>query len=381
MTSRMKANPRRNELCWCGSGRKSKKCHLLQESPMPQDPQERLRRFNKAFGKLHCLYPETLKKTCGSSPVRAHSLGKASALSKIAKNGKVYSFTGELSDILSRGEMVIPRLVGYNEASVFEGMCAEHDSVAFKLIDQNEVAIDEQSAFLFGYRAVCKALHTKQGQVQLDRTSAGETDVIGELYRELEETGKYRIMERSVEECYRSLLRFKRAHDEVLLGKQWDRVNYYALTFDCTPELATCGVSEVCMNFAGRIYNYKDEAYPDSIAFNLIPQDMGGLALFTWIDKSPYCLEFIQSLNRLTEKQLPDVIVRYALLHENTFASPVWWDTLPDQTRANLVSHRKQSTFLRERTSFVPDSSSRVSWRVLDKNTNLVRRAIPASTS
>lgn len=106
------------------------------------------RRFRK------CLDPTF---SCDNPAIDAHSVQRASALSRIAVNNHVYQPKGGIKgDALAFGL----RKVGCRQASVFPGMCAKHDSEFFRPIDAKPLASDDpQQLFLLAYRAVTKHLH------------------------------------------------------------------------------------------------------------------------------------------------------------------------------------------------------------------------------
>jgi len=49
----------RNEPCWCGSGKKFKKCHMGREKEEPVKLSDIFQTEKQAFGKELCLYPST----------------------------------------------------------------------------------------------------------------------------------------------------------------------------------------------------------------------------------------------------------------------------------------------------------------------------------
>lgn len=82
----------RNQPCWCGSGKKYKKCHLNREAEEEIKLWEAEQSFKKAYGSKYCTVPDTLKNECNGNIVRAHSVSKSMNLKKIARNGHVYAF-------------------------------------------------------------------------------------------------------------------------------------------------------------------------------------------------------------------------------------------------------------------------------------------------
>jgi transposase len=75
-------------LCWCGSGKKFKKCHLNRESAPRQTIQEVIETGQTAYAQKICLHPDP--STCKRGIIKAHSVQQSSSLDKIAVKGKVY---------------------------------------------------------------------------------------------------------------------------------------------------------------------------------------------------------------------------------------------------------------------------------------------------
>src|SRR4051794_9621851 len=83
----------RNELCWCGSGEKYKRCHLGRDRAPEPTTQEILDQQGRVLDRKVCLHADAGPTTC-SKVIQAHTLQR-SELSKIARSGKVYGFKGD----------------------------------------------------------------------------------------------------------------------------------------------------------------------------------------------------------------------------------------------------------------------------------------------
>ena len=92
----------RNKPCYCGSGLKYKKCHLLIEDQLLLSKRKTSSKLE--IHKLQKLFDDTLyfetciasnldeQGKCSNQIINAHSLTKSLSLDKIAKSGHVYSF-------------------------------------------------------------------------------------------------------------------------------------------------------------------------------------------------------------------------------------------------------------------------------------------------
>lgn len=77
----------RNDPCWCGSGKKYKKCHLYRQDQKKVTPFDIGKKFKKHFGKEYCIYLD--RSECRGSIVKAHTIQRNGSLNKIADNGQV----------------------------------------------------------------------------------------------------------------------------------------------------------------------------------------------------------------------------------------------------------------------------------------------------
>lgn len=73
----------------------------------------------------------------------------------------------------------------------------------------------------------------------------------------------------------------------------------------------------------------------DLLTFSVVPFPAGGVVAFVWDSAhgSP-CVQFVRSIERICDEDLPEALVRLAFEHfENTFANPRWWERLSSSER------------------------------------------------
>jgi hypothetical protein len=107
----------------------------------------------KNFGR--CLHPSL---TCERPPIRAHSIQNRRVLDLIQQDRHVrmprYTIKGD-KPVLEFAS------VGRNEASTFTGLCSQHDTALFKVIDTEPLNVDnDEHLRLLAYRSVMHDLHT-----------------------------------------------------------------------------------------------------------------------------------------------------------------------------------------------------------------------------
>lgn len=131
----MKRELGRNDLCWCGSGYKYKKCHLGREKQDPLSIEQIGEAQRKAFGSKYCSAPEPMKDDCSGYIVKAHTVSKRGSLQQISRDGHVYSLIPSLGNIIKYDGRLQPVLTGLNKASIFTGFCSKHDNDIFYKIE------------------------------------------------------------------------------------------------------------------------------------------------------------------------------------------------------------------------------------------------------
>ena len=150
-----------NEKCWCGSGKKWKKCHRDRKNQKPVHVYELFEEQRVEMEIGYCLHPNASSDTCSPKIIHAHTIQRKSSLDAIAENGHVFSPYAGLMDIPKNNGRIIPRKAGIKAASTFMGFCAFHDNQLFSPIEKSVFITDKEAFFLLSYRAICYELFNK----------------------------------------------------------------------------------------------------------------------------------------------------------------------------------------------------------------------------
>ncbi|MGO9554326.1 MAG: SEC-C domain-containing protein [Syntrophobacteraceae bacterium] len=365
----------RNELCWCGSGIKYKKCHSQREGMEAVNPfiiEQRLRRH---FSQKYCLHPEAAEKPCEGQIINAHTIQRNGGLSRIARNGHVYGFKGELKTLLETNGFPVPKLIGTNKASTFTGFCGVHDAKTFEQLERRRFTGTPQQCFLLAYRALCREIFTKK--------AAHESS---DLFRDFDK-GRNLDVQTQIQHLiniskYASELALKRMnshkvdYDKCLMSGDYSRVKYYTIFFSNCPDILCNGGFDPHADFSGSILQDSLDTTRelDVIYFSLIPTDQGGAAVFAWLHESnEACSRLVESLHGLPRSRISDAIVRLCFEHlENIYFSPVWWEFLDNEKRQYLV--KKFGSGIRtprRKLCLIDDHLEFADWNVLDITSNL----------
>ena len=380
---RMSAKLGRNAKCWCGSGKKYKRCHLDREAQSPLGRQEMLESFNRLFEEGNCLHPDASRTICTGKIIKSHTIQRNGGLSRIARNGHVYNALkhGPMFDASARTPARDPHLVGVRQASTFTGFCARHDNQLFAPVETKPLDGSPLQIALFGYRAICYELYMKE------RDLAGS-----DIRRDLDKGQPLHIQQKmqeafflhdiGVKKALMELNLLKRQYDRMLFKGGLDDLDYYVLTFRGSPEVMCSATHQSTHDFLGNcIHTLGNLTIPASwMTYSLIATDDGGAAIFSWPADHRKSEAVARTLPELPDADLPHAIIRFTFeFFENTYFSPDWWDGLERRAQTSLMERQLReigvagplSEFPRPDDCLSDDGVRTVSWPVVSRLTTL----------
>jgi len=328
----------RNQPCWCGSGVKFKKCHLLKETMEPLKPWELQKKLSEALSRKCCLHPLANKGKCKGPIIRAHTIQKAGVLSKIAYLGHVYMRVNNNEEV--PGQPIVKK-IGINQASTFNGFCAYHDNKIFQEIENSPFLASPLQIFLYGYRALCRDVFTKRVGKEFIQTGLPNIDQGRESWLQQEMQEWVQAHEHSHDLALRELEKEKDLYDTALLKKDFTKMNFYVLETLSAPEVSSS------INFIPE-YDFQGKSLQDlskidqpveSIKFSIFSTEKGGAIIFCWLSEfNGTCRLFLESLEEIPDKNKPDAVIRCAFEYgENTFFSIKWWESLNEDAQSKLL--------------------------------------------
>lgn len=340
MSYKKESLPGRNDPCWCGSGIKFKKCHWFRESEQRITPQEAIKSITKSQ-KKYCLHPNAKSGVC-TSIINAHTIQRNGSLNKIARDSQVYMIDNNLMSLSKHDGKVSFKLTGIKQATTFTGFCGVHDSETFKEIEDKPFIPSKKTAFLISYRSICKEYYGKTSQFeQIETLLKGDKGLPKELHKPYQE--HINLYKSGVELGLEDISSIKREFDSILISNDFETVSYYVIEFNNVPDFMCSGSILLEMDFHGNQLQSLDD-FADSTkrlkscSFNLIATELGGAAIFSWIGESNEAIQFIETLDSLSNEELPHAIVRFAYsFFENIAISPNWWEGIHESNKELLI--------------------------------------------
>lgn len=365
---------KRNDQCWCGSGRKYKNCHLNRADETPvkiSDMMEASKRLERRV----CSHPDAGSATCSGKIIRAHTVQRA-GLERIAENSLVYAYPTGFGAMVSNKGVIAPQTRGINQASTFTGFCGKHDSDTFAPIEDQPFKACRQHAFLLGYRTLCRELEAKRAQT-------GSTDFLRQLDRGKSLPSQIQLQYEAgqiaagSEKGLEDLQGMKAQYDAALCTGDYSMTQYYVIGFDSCPTMLCSGGVKPSIDFEGnRLQDLVDlNVEVEGVHLNMIAVEDSGAAVFTWKDINGSSEQLVKSLKELTDTEIPNALVRFAFeFLENKFWRISWWDNLP-QDQIDQLNARTQLAFnpmaKRSVDCLADDGVRAANWRVTYRETNV----------
>lgn len=340
-----------NDPCWCGSGKKYKKCHRDRNQQPRLDVQAVLEGQKRASRRVTtpCLGADLGSAPCEGRAIKSHSLSRAGSLERIAQDGHVYGFVpsraAAFPTVKRNGGRLIPGLVGVNQASTFGGFCARHDDQIFRPLDREPLEPTPTQVALIAYRAMAReafGLRTLGSHTSIMREMDRGRDPLEQLLIQASVDG----FADHVEERLPPLEAQMRNLRALLAAGKYEDLNYLQLRFSGPPQILCSAVFRPEIDLSDRyLMNlYDSGADTRLVAYALLPRGQETIALFAWLGTFPEAEAFAQSVAEVSPQRLPTVLTRFMFeMFDNVWMAPSWWEGLHESERAFLIDRMSKA--------------------------------------
>lgn len=330
----------RNDLCWCGSGIKYKKCHLNRSEQQEVPSWEVSNAFRDAHSRKTCLAPDLVKAECSQQIIQAHTIPKSSSLKAISRDGHVYGFVPSLENFKKGNGALFPQLVGVNKASTFTGFCSTHDDSIFSPIEKQEFTSSQEQCFLLAYRALSREVYAKSASASMaplrKSLDKGKSE---EAQRHIQETSF--LFDLGVSAGVNDNEFYKAEFDRRLNSGDFSDVRAYIVRLDEPPAVMCSGAFFPEEDFDGNsLQDLVDlEKIPDLVSVNSFASGSYGYVVLSWLSQNDSsCMALVNSLAKIPNDSITPALLRLFFVHfENLYISPVWWEGLSAGQRSSLI--------------------------------------------
>ncbi len=316
--------------CWCGSGKKWKKCHKDRESQKPESKFKLLTDMRCEFVKGYCLHPNA-GNTCGPEIIKAHTIQKKSrGLSAVAENGHVISPKRGFEELIKNKGVLTAQLLGVNKASTFMGFCNVHDDQLFKSIETSDL-VDQNAAFLFSFRAIALEVFNRETVIR-------GFEVTRNFDKGLPFTEQCKMQQMlhisrcAIDRGKVDIDYWKSEYDSAFLQKNYSDFSYYGVRFDTILPIVSSGAFFPDYDFEGQVLQsigFQGERY-EHVSFNLTTLMSRSLCILGWIgDPDGPAQQFVAAFKKLPDGMKANAAMCIACEYiENTYIKPSWWNSI-----------------------------------------------------
>lgn len=330
-----------NKPCWCGSGKKYKKCHLNRENLSPVNPWEAAKGFRDIFSKGLCSVPESYRSDCSDKIIKAHTVPKSSSLKAIAKDGHVYGLNCSIEALQKHNGRVVCELIGVNKASTFSGFCSVHDAPLFKAIETEAFSNTPEQCFLLAYRAHAREAYTKKAMSDVIANIMGTLDRGKPHQFQVGLQANNALMDVGAQAALNDIEHHKRCFDEGLVSDDYSSIRAVSFKTDTPPPVMASGATNLTHDFEGnRVQDLMDlEVIPDCWSVTSFYDGASGWIVFSWLDSShESCEKVIKTLLNKPKEDILAYLTQYLFdKFENFFISPDWWDNMDQKEQEKAL--------------------------------------------
>jgi hypothetical protein len=328
----------RNKPCWCGSGKKYKKCHLDREQQEPINQGVIHKQLNGFYSQKYCSVPSSMSAECSGKIIKAHSISKSSSLKEIANNGHVLTtFKGAIS--FENGFKISPKRIGIQKASTFTGFCSHHDKSLFQSIEDKDFIITKENCFLIAYRAVSREIFVKE-------RSSGIFDLLKDLDKgkgleqQLSMQSEHKRLTENNDLSLSDLKYIKSKLDVMLNKKDQGKLSHIVFTLSEPPKVMTSAAVGPTFDFQGaevQSISQDPNVIPSYVIINSFSGNGAGYICLSWIEEhNTVVSKFVDSLKR-TNSIGASLLAFIFTAIENNYLSEDWWSSLESAQKDYLM--------------------------------------------
>ncbi len=272
---------------------------------------------------------------CKKQGIKAHSISKGKILKKISTDGHVLYFNpGQHKNGIAQ----MTRSGINKKASIFPGMCAEHDNTVYTKIDTlNYTPNNLEQEFLFAMRACAREFNIRTSTNINLRTILNR----GELNHEGKEFMKFYIenFEIGTQEIRQDRTRFSINYNKQRFWK------IRTLTIEIKYEIPIAVSSQFKLErgINNEIINnlILDTNVPKMMYLTMFPQSGKTLILLSYRKEHQESFESLAQINQMTEKDkeiiISNIITNYC---ENLVINEEYWDKLGHDIQKKFYDYR-----------------------------------------
>jgi hypothetical protein len=326
----------RNDLCWCNSGRKYKRCHSGRANEA-RLPFAAIASMIATTDHSMCMHPDASPATCGKV-VAAHTLQRARVL-KVLKDERNKVLTYFPLTFRSDGRIKL-HSKGWHQASTFTAFCEKHDASTFAPLETVPFSGTKEQIFLVAYRALCWEVHRK---IRALKVISETRNFIDRGISELEQLSAQRrmsVMQAGYQAGLYSLKQTKEEMDAALGSHDYSDFETCEIVLDGCLAIAGTGAITPNRTPSGvRLQELLRIERFDVLGFGVDIKENQFSFLFHWSKTEKSACAYMAEVVALDDQRLAEFLVQFLFAHcENTYFTNSWWEGLRVYDREFLIT-------------------------------------------
>lgn len=330
---------KRNDPCWCGSGKKHKKCHLDREKQPEKSKFHAASILENSKRKL-CAMSDSYQDECAGKIIKAHTVSKSSSLKTIAREGHVYSMSKSANEMHSNEGRYKPKLIGINVASTFTGFCQKHDRDLFSPIENKIFSWEMEQVLLVAYRGLTYEWYAKSMILEQEEYFKS-LDAGKPLYAQIEIQQMMSNLFITTKIALEEISGIKSKFERFLKEKDFSKINYVGFEFSKPlPVMGSGGFAPVYDLIGNKIQNLLNlNVTAEAIFYSSFASENKGIFCVIWINEGGNAAkQFSESLTNLEDGKIANAIINTLFSNsENIYLAPDWWETLSKDEQKYLI--------------------------------------------
>ncbi|MEO9340457.1 SEC-C domain-containing protein [Mesorhizobium sp. SB112] len=320
----------RNDTCWCGSGKKYKKCHLDRSLQERGNPWDAVAANKKAFHAKKCAAKDVGLGDCEGRIIKAHTVSRGPNLVKIARNGKVTCYTADPSRLIKNGGKLDSVEIGIADASVFYGFCSKHDRTLFSCIENEPFNGRADQCLAVAYRTLSREFYGKDAGSHL-RETLRNADKGRTLIEQVRLQALLDMIDQGNDLAKKDLANTYEKLTSALVEGQGEALRSIIIEFEGMLPFMVAGAWSPFTDFYGDELQkgFADENLEQIFISSFAGSDWSKICI-SWLNKPDAPGKVIaDQICMLPKTQQSSACLQLSVKHvENIFYSPVWFDSL-----------------------------------------------------
>ncbi|NEH49604.1 hypothetical protein GR210_12515 [Rhizobium leguminosarum] len=328
----------RNDPCWCGSGKKYKKCHLNRNLQDKGNPWDAVAANRTAFQVKKCYAQESGLGPCDGRIIKAHTISRGPNLTKIARSGKVMRYRADPAELTRNGGRLTASEIGIGDASVFHGFCAGHDRELFSCIENEPFSGREDQCLAVAYRTLSREYYGKNSSTHL-RETLRDADKGKPIFEQVQLQRILALIEQGNEAAKKDLKHTYDSLTQAMVERRANLLQSLIIEFEgVLPFMVAAAWSPFTDLFGQQLqHGYTDELLEQIFFASFVADDRSFICM-SWIGKTNAPGRKLASqVREMQHEGLGSTILQFVTMHaENIFFDPVWFEALIPTQRKRL---------------------------------------------